>query len=99
MIGNLSMLRSIASRILRERVGVLAEGALADLILVDYVSPTPLTAQNLPQHLALGRDGARVDTVIVAGRVVIRRGEFTTIDERAIAAHARELAARLWSRL
>jgi len=90
---------AMASRILRERVGVLAEGALADLILVDYASPTPLTAQNLSQHLALGRDGARVDTVIVAGRVVIRRGEFTTIDERAIAAHARELAARLWSRL
>lgn len=90
---------AMASRILRDRVGVLAEGALADLMLVDYASPTPLTAQNLGQHLALGRDGVRIDTVLVAGRVLLRRAKFTAIDEHAIAARARELAARLWSRL
>jgi putative selenium metabolism protein SsnA len=78
--------------------GRLAVGAPADLILVDYDPPTPLTAENLPWHVLQGMDGSRVDTVLVDGRLLMRRGELLTLDEAEIMAKARERAERLWKR-
>jgi len=79
--------------------GQLAEGAPADVILVDYDAPTPLTAGNLPWHVLFGMDGTGVDTTIVAGRVLMRRRELLTLDEGAIMAKARQLAGKLWQRV
>jgi putative selenium metabolism protein SsnA len=79
--------------------GQLAKGAPADLILVDYDPPTPLTADNLPWHILFGIDGTGVDTTIVAGRVLMRHRELLTLDEPAIMARARELAGKLWQRI
>ncbi len=81
------------------RFGELAKGAPADIILVDYDPPTPLTASNLPWHILFGLDGTGVDTTIVAGRVVLRHGQLLTLDEGAIMARARELAGKLWQRI
>ncbi len=40
-----------------------------------------------------------VTTTIVGGKVLMRDRELTTLDEQAIAARARELAADLWRRM
>jgi putative selenium metabolism protein SsnA len=79
--------------------GQLARGAPADLILVDYDPPTPLTPGNLPWHIVFGVDGTGVDTTIVAGRVLMRHRELLSLDETAIMARARELAGKLWQRI
>ena len=89
----------LASRLFGAPLGELRAGALADVILVDYPSPTPITVGNLTRHLILGWDGARVDTTIVGGRVLMRHGRLTTLDEEAVAARSRELARQLWRRL
>jgi len=81
------------------QIGLLAAGAPADVVLVDYEPPTPLTAGNLPWHMLFGMDGTGVDTTIVAGRVLMRHRELLTLDEAAIAARARELAGKLWKRI
>jgi putative selenium metabolism protein SsnA len=81
------------------RFGQLARGAPADVILVDYDPPTPLTAANLPWHILFGIDGTGVDTTIVAGRVLMRHRELLTLDKAAIMARARELAGKLWKRI
>jgi putative selenium metabolism protein SsnA len=80
-------------------LGVLAKGALADVVLVDYDPPTPLTAGNLPWHIIFGIDGTGVDTTIVGGRVLMRQRKLLTLNEAAIMAQARELAAKLWKRI
>ncbi len=80
------------------RFGLLAKGAPADLILVDYDPPTPLTADNLPWHIMFGMDGTGVDTTIVDGRVLMRHRQLLTLDEARIMAKARELAGKLWQR-
>lgn len=82
----------------RDPVSELTPGACADIIFVDYDSPTPLTAGNLPWHLVFGMDGAQVSTTIVAGRVLMHNRELKTLDEGRIAARARELAVQLWKR-
>jgi putative selenium metabolism protein SsnA len=79
--------------------GQLAKGAPADLILVDYDPPTPLTAGNLPWHIIFGIDGSGVDTTIAGGQVLMRRRQLLTLDEAQIMARARELAGKLWQRI
>jgi len=89
----------LASRLFGAPLGELRVGALADVILVDYPSPTPITVGNLTRHLILGWDGARVDTTIVGGRVLMRHGRLTTLDEEAVAVRSRDLARQLWRRI
>jgi cytosine/adenosine deaminase-related metal-dependent hydrolase len=70
-----------------------------DVVLLDYAPPTPLTADNLPAHACFGLDARHVRTVIAGGRVVLRDGRLTTLDETDTLAHCREQAGRLWRAL
>jgi cytosine/adenosine deaminase-related metal-dependent hydrolase len=80
-------------------LGELSVGALADVILVDYVPTTPLTEGNFPWHFIFGVDGTGVDTTIVGGQVLMRNKELLTLDEEEICARSQELAGKLWRRL
>lgn len=79
-------------------LGVLAPGAFADIIFVDYQPHTPLVPENLPWHILFGFHESMVTTTIVAGRLLMRRRELLTLDEEAISAKARELAVGVWER-
>jgi putative selenium metabolism protein SsnA len=79
-------------------LGRIAPGAFADLIFVDYHAPTPLTPGNLPWHILFGFQQSMVTTTIVGGKVLMKDRELLTLDEAEIAAKARELATKVWSR-
>lgn len=79
-------------------IGVLKPGAYADLIFVDYHPHTPLTKGNLPWQIVFGFHESMITTTIVAGEVLMRDRQLTTLDEEAITARARELAPEVWSR-
>jgi cytosine/adenosine deaminase-related metal-dependent hydrolase len=79
-------------------LGVLTEGAAADIIFVDYHAPTPLTADNLPWHILFGFESGMVTTTMVNGRLLMRDRELLTLDEEAITARSRELATAVWQR-
>jgi putative selenium metabolism protein SsnA len=79
-------------------LGVLAEGAAADVILVDYHATTPLSAGNLPWHILFGFESSMVTTTIAGGRVLMRDRQLLTLDEAAITARSRELATAVWAR-
>lgn len=80
------------------RLGVLAEGAQADIILVDYHPYTPLHAGNLPWHILFGFESSMVTTTIVAGRVLMRDRRLLTLDEAEVARQALALAPAVWER-
>ena len=79
-------------------LGVIAAGAFADLILVDYHATTPLTAGNLPWHILFGFEPSMVTATICAGRVLMRDRRLLYLDEAEITARSRELAANVWER-
>jgi cytosine/adenosine deaminase-related metal-dependent hydrolase len=79
-------------------LGVLAPGAGADLIFVDYHPHTPLTAGNLPWQILFGFNESMITTTIVDGKVLMRDRQLLTLDEAEIAARGRELAPEVWAR-
>lgn len=81
------------------RVGELSVGSAADLILLDYLPPTPLSSGNFPWHLIFGMDGHQVNSTMVAGRWLMRNRQLLTVDEARIHARARELSRALWKRM
>jgi len=82
-----------------QRLGELTEGAMADLVFVDYQPTTPLSAENLPWHILFGLEASMITSTVCAGRVLMRDRELLTLDEEAITARSRELAADVWNRL
>ena len=81
------------------RVGELSVGAAADLVLLDYLPPTPLTSGNFPWHLIFGMDGHHVNSTMVGGRWLMRNRQLLTVDEARIHARARDLSQALWNRM
>ena len=72
---------------------------LGDTIKLDYRAPTPISAENFGGHLLFGLRAATVRDVSVDGRAVMRDGVMLNVDEERVYAIAREVAAKLWSRL
>jgi putative selenium metabolism protein SsnA len=79
-------------------LGEITVGAPADLVILDYLAPTPVTAGNLAWHILFGVDGEHVRTTIVNGRVLMLDRQVVALDEERIHAEARRLAAALWQR-
>jgi putative selenium metabolism protein SsnA len=88
----------IASRYFDKPVGALAAGHKADVIVMDYNPPTPLSPGNLLGHVLFGLPSARVRHVWVDGRMRLRDGAVLGVDKSAIAAEARARATEVWQR-
>ena len=79
-------------------IGKLEKGAAADIIFVDYHPTTPLSAGNLPWHILFGFESSMVTTTMVAGKLLMHERKLLTLDEAAVTARSRELAAQVWGR-
>ncbi len=80
------------------RLGRLAAGALADVIVLDYYPFTPLTANNIPWHIMFGIDGSNVTHTIAGGQLLMKERELLCLDEQEIMAKALERAPGVWQR-
>jgi cytosine/adenosine deaminase-related metal-dependent hydrolase len=79
--------------------GTLTEGAVADIILMDYDPHTPLNSDTWIGHLIYGISQSPVDTTICAGNVLMWNKELLlSIDEAELKAESRALAQALWDR-
>jgi len=78
-----------------ERIGAIAPGMQADLIMLDLdtLAFTPLN--DLDRQLVYCENGSSVRLTMVAGAIIARDGKLLTIDEPALRAEARSLAAAL----
>ena len=76
-------------------LGVIREGALADLILVNLHEPQFIPANNIISGLVYSSNGSEVDTVIVDGKVLMENRKLTTIDEDKVYEEIRKITERL----
>jgi len=80
------------------RIGVIEEGADADLIIVDYQPFTELTPENLPWQIIFGFRDSMVKTTIVGGKLLMNEGELLTIDEGEVSAQAKKVSKEVWGK-
>jgi putative selenium metabolism protein SsnA len=90
--------REIASRFFKRPLGVLEEGAVADLILIRYAPPTVITGENVYSHVLMGMCGAMVDTTIVGGKVLMEDREVKVLDYGEIVKRINEQSRDFWRR-
>ncbi len=90
---------AIAERQFGLRLGEIAEGRPADLAIIDYAPPTPLSEANFLGHLIFGLVDATVDTTVCRGKILMQGKKIISMDEEKIAARSRELAPQMWKRL
>jgi 5-methylthioadenosine/S-adenosylhomocysteine deaminase len=79
---------------MESRLGAIEAGRLADIALLDLNSPALCPLNDACHAMAYTVPSSAVRHVIVGGRVVVRGGLLTTIDENALYAECRESAAR-----
>ncbi|MGH2447475.1 MAG: amidohydrolase family protein [Chloroflexota bacterium] len=89
----------LASRHFPHPVGRLEPGFAADLMVLDYDPPTPLSSANLSWHWMFALSPRNVESVMVGGNWVLRHGEMCGVDEERVRAEARVEAKRLWARM
>ncbi len=79
-----------------EKVGRLEKGWQADVQLIHPRLPTPLAEHNLYDQLLLFCNKTNVQTVMVAGKVLMQAGEFQNLDLDAAFQASHRAAERLW---
>lgn len=85
----------IAGRYFKKPLGVLKEGAAADVIVTDYVPLTPMHAGNVNSHILFGMTGRSVVTTVANGKVLMKDRVLVNIDEEKVWADCRQAAAEL----
>jgi 5-methylthioadenosine/S-adenosylhomocysteine deaminase len=80
---------------LGDQVGALEPGRQADIALIDLSGPHNQPVHDPRAALVYSARASDVHTVLVAGQVVVRNRELTTMDLREVVADARSLAHTL----
>jgi len=80
---------------LADKTGSLIPGKRADLILVRPNAPSMAMSGNLCYAVVQLTQPSDVDTVVVDGRILRRKGEFTALDHKKVIREASEAVTAL----
>ena len=84
---------------MERRIGTLQAGRFADIVIHTPSIPEALTGIDPVRSVIFSAGSKSVDTVIVDGRIVLRNGKSTLLDEETIYAKARESTIRMSQRI
>ena len=70
-----------------------------NLVVLNYDSPTPLTAENFYGHFLFGMESRHVAHVISRGKMIVHNGGIIGVNEAEILDQARIQAMKLWKRM
>jgi len=87
---------AIAGRYFEKPLGILKEGAAADVIVMDYIPLTPMDAANYNGHILFGMSGRSVVTTVCNGKVLMKDRILTGVDEEKVMADVRVESVKLW---
>ncbi len=83
---------------MEKKIGSLAEGKLADLIIINPDSPSPVNSASLLSYFTMTFSGKDVDTVFINGKSVVENKQFANGNEETIKKECVKEAAALWAR-
>lgn len=89
----------IAGRYFKKPLGILKEGAYADVIVTDYDPLTPMDGSNANSHILFGMNGRSVISTVINGNILMQDRQVLVCDEHEVLAKSRESAQRLWNRI
>ncbi len=98
-LDNLTRGNLILERYFNDKFGRLQEGYKADIIILDYNSPTPLVKENLGGHFVFGMGSDVVETTIVNGKIIMENRVIKHLDLDSIYKKASEEADKMWKRM
>lgn len=88
----------IASKFFSNKLGVIENNAKADLIFIDYNSPTPVNKDNIGGHIIFGMNSNNVTDSIINGRHILKEGKLVNIDDTELFSKCREQSRDFWER-
>lgn len=91
--------RKIAAGYFEKPLGIIREGAAADIVIFDYKPFTPFGPDNVDGHILFGMNGKDCRTTIINGKVLYKDREFTGIDVDAVNEFILEQSKILWGEL
>ncbi len=83
------------AKALRLNAGVIKEGVLADLVIIDFNQPHLRPINNVVSHLVYSANGNDVETTIVDGKILMLDREVFTLNEEKILKKVEEAIKRL----
>ncbi len=92
----------LATKMFKTRIGALEEGAAPDIVIWDYLPPTPINANNTLGHLNFGVAFSRVNTTICQGKTIMDNGKLTFLadgEEEEMMKKSSKQAQALWERM
>ena len=89
----------LVSEIFGEQFGTFEKNSVADFVVLNYDTPTPLTKENLPYHFLFGMNSSNVESVMCDGKFVVWNRELVGVDVEAISAKAAKVAKKLWKKM
>ena len=79
---------------MRDQIGTIKDGAFADLVFIDLNEPSMFPNNNIVSSLCYSANGSEVDSVMIDGRFVMRKHEFTTIDAERVRYEVQKIVDR-----
>ncbi|HDS09220.1 MAG TPA: putative aminohydrolase SsnA, partial [Firmicutes bacterium] len=90
----------IYNKVTGNKTGQLRKGFAGDVIIKDYLPPTPISEENLIGHFLFGITNSRTDTTICNGKILMEGYKLRlniAFDE--VYRRSNELAKKLWNRI
>jgi 5-methylthioadenosine/S-adenosylhomocysteine deaminase len=78
-----------------DSIGSLEVGKKADFVLVDQMAPNMVPCYDHSTSLVYNSHPGNIDSVVINGKFVIEKGNFTSIDVEEIICHANQKASEL----
>ena len=87
------------SEMFGSQFGTLAKNSVADLVVSDYVAPTPMTKENILGHYLFGMRSAYVESVMIGGKWVMENRKVIGIDVERIYSEADKKSKKMWIKM
>ena len=90
--------RIIAEKLFGQSLGVIEQGAYADVIIIDYHPYTPMNQSNINSHILFGINGKDTITTIINGKVLMKDRKIIHTEDELLQLSVKE-AELLWKDL